>query len=48
MTLTNKDIDILINLINHELDGFCGDIGYMELTALRKKLLELKSPEPET
>ena len=39
--LTQREIDILLNLINHEMNGFCGDLGYAELSQLRSKLTEL-------
>lgn len=39
--LTQREIAILLNLINHEMNGFCGDLGYAELSQLKSKLTEL-------
>lgn len=39
--LTQREIAILLNLINHEMNGFCGDLGYAELSQLKSKLIEL-------
>lgn len=39
--LTQREVDILLNLIKHEMDGFCGDLGYAELSQLKSKLTEL-------
>ena len=38
--LSENEVNILLNLINHEMNGFCGDLGYAELSQLKKKMTE--------
>lgn len=41
MELTKEQIKTLLHLVKREMDGFCGDLGYMELSKI-KEALELK------
>lgn len=44
MELTKEQIEILLHLVTREMDGFCGDVGYMELSKIKKELeLNLES-----
>jgi hypothetical protein len=47
MNLTEHEKEILLYLINQEMDGLCGDLGYMELSSLRKKINAIQAaPHP--
>ena len=41
MQLTNAQVEILLHLVQSEMAGFCGDLGYQELFHIRK-ILEAK------
>lgn len=38
LTLTKQQLEILIHLVKNEMNGFCGDAGYEELSQIRAKL----------
>jgi len=35
MDLTNEQVQVLLNLVTREMDGICGDLGYLELSKIR-------------
>ncbi|WP_019440687.1 hypothetical protein [Moritella marina] len=47
MNLNEREKETLLHLINTELDGICGDLGYMELKALREKIDNIQVTEQE-
>ncbi|MEZ8613824.1 hypothetical protein AB4559_22515 [Vibrio sp. 10N.222.51.C8] len=44
LELTNDQVDILLHLVQTEMNGICGDLGYMELSKIRA-ILGRQSPE---
>lgn len=47
LTLTKQQLEILIHLVKNEMNGFCGDAGYEELSQIRAKLEQrLDTSEP--
>ncbi|MGR6860747.1 hypothetical protein ACU5EH_10805 [Aliivibrio salmonicida] len=38
MELTKEQIETLLHLVTREMNGFCGDVGYMELSKIKKEL----------
>lgn len=36
--LSDREVEVLMHLIDVEMSGFCGDLGYQELSRLRSKL----------
>lgn len=38
LTLTKQQLDILIHLVENEMGGFCGDVGYGELSQIKATL----------
>ncbi|MCQ1060070.1 hypothetical protein LRP52_34250 [Photobacterium sp. ZSDE20] len=44
---TEEQVGILLRLVRTEMSGFCGDVGYEELSKIRKILEEqLDNEEP--
>lgn len=41
MQLTNDQVEILLHLVQSEMAGFCGDVGFQELFQIRE-ILEAK------
>lgn len=39
LKLTHEQVQTLLHLVKREMDGFCGDVGYSELSKI-KNLLE--------
>ena len=38
MKLTDEQVKTLLHLVKTEMSGFCGDLGYSELSKIRKIL----------
>jgi hypothetical protein len=43
--LTEEQLNILIRLVKSEMDGFCGDLGYEELSKIRLILEKQRETE---
>lgn len=41
LKLTDKQVQTLLHLVETEMSGFCGDVGYSELSKI-KNILELQ------
>lgn len=39
LKLTDEQVQILLHLVKTEMNGFCGDVGYVELSKI-KNILE--------
>ncbi|MDD1782962.1 hypothetical protein LRP49_17455 [Enterovibrio sp. ZSDZ35] len=39
LNLTKDQVQTLLNLVNREMSGICGDLGYLELSKI-KSILE--------
>ncbi|HIF5636903.1 hypothetical protein ABXV22_19060 [Vibrio rotiferianus] len=42
--LNERELSLIIKLLNHELSGIVGDLGYQELSRLLYKLDGLREP----
>ena len=46
LNLTEQQVKVLLHLVTTEMDGICGDLGYADLSKIKKELqngLEKKS-----
>lgn len=38
LTLTDEQLKTLLHLVKNEMSGFCGDVGYAELSQIKATL----------
>ncbi|MGS0569396.1 hypothetical protein ACU8V6_13055 [Vibrio alginolyticus] len=38
LKLTDEQVQTLLHLVKTEINGFCGDVGYIELSKIKKNL----------
>jgi hypothetical protein len=43
--LTNVQVEILLHLVQNEMTGICGDVGYQELSQIRRILEAAQNKE---